>query len=122
MKSVLIVDDEKVLAETIALILGRAGYIVLISTDGKQAQEIIEGKNVDLIITDLVMPRLDGLKLMEWLRDHRSLDRVKIMLMTGKPNAINPLKMHSPEADDYLVKPFDETALLGKVEKLLGKT
>lgn len=120
MKNILIVDDEAVLAETMLLMLGSRGYRGSMAGDGRRAIEIIHHDRPDLVISDLAMPAMDGLQLLEWLRDHRSLDKVKFMIMTGKQNVLGPLKRHHLEADDYIAKPFTETQLLAKVEKLIG--
>ena len=121
MKKVLIVDDEAVLAETAALLLKHQGYQVLWASDGSQALKLIKDHKPDLVIADLVMPNMDGLQLLEWVRDHRSLDKVKYLLMTVKESVIEPLKRHHTEADDYMAKPFDKKQLLEKVKKLIGE-
>lgn len=121
MKKILIVDDEAVLAETAALLLNRHGYQVLWASDGSQALKLIEEQKPDLVIADLVMPNMDGLQLLEWVRDRRSLDGVKYLLMTVKESALDPLKRHHTEADEYMSKPFDKGQLLEKVKKLIGE-
>ncbi len=121
MKKILIVDDELVMAETMLLMLNSRGYRVSMAGDGRRAVEVIRTDPPDLVISDLAMPVMDGLQLLEWLRDHRSLDTVKFMIMTGKQNVLGPLKRHHLEADDYIAKPFDEKQLLAKVEKMIGR-
>ena len=120
MKKVLIVDDEAVLVETVALLLKHQGYQVLRACDGSQALKVVEEQKPDLVIADLVMPNMDGLQLLEWVRDRRSLDGVKYMLMTVKESVLEPLKRHHTEADEYMSKPFDKGQLLEKVKKLIG--
>lgn len=122
MKKVLIVDDEAVLAETVALLLKRQGYHVLWASDGSQALKLVEEQKPDLVIADLVMPNMNGLQLLEWVRDRRSLDKVKFLLMTVKESVLEPLKRHHTEADDYMAKPFDKDQLLEKVKKLIGES
>lgn len=120
MKDILIVDDEAVLAETVLLMLNGRGYRASMAGDGRRAAEMIKMDPPDLVISDLAMPVMDGLQLLEWLRDHRSLDKVKFMIMTGKQNVLGPLKRHHLEADESIAKPFTETQLLATVEKLIG--
>jgi DNA-binding response OmpR family regulator len=122
MKNILIVDDEAVLAETAALLLKHQGYQVQWASDGSQALKLIEDHKPDLVIADLVMPNMDGLQLLEWVRDHRSLDKVKYLLMTVKESVLEPLKRHRIGADDYMSKPFDKKQLLEKVKKLIGES
>jgi CheY-like chemotaxis protein len=121
MKRILIVDDEAVLVETMALLLRRRGYHVLWAGDGSQALELVEEQKLDLVIADLVMPNMDGLKLLEWVRDHRSLDGIKFLLITAKQNVLEPLKRHHTEADGYMSKPFEKGQLLEKVKDLIGE-
>ena len=120
MRSVLVVDDESVLAETMIMILRQNGYLATAVRNGREAAELIKLEPPVLVISDLAMPVMDGLQLLEWLRDHRSMDRVKFIMMTGKENVLEPLKRHSIGADEYLSKPFSEQQLLEKVEKLVG--
>ena len=120
MKSILIVDDEAVMAETMLLMLNSRGYRASMAGDGRRAVEMIRKDPPQLVISDLAMPVMDGLQLLEWMRDHRSLDNVKFIIMTGKQNVLGPLKRHHIEADDSIAKPFTEAQLLAMVEKLIG--
>lgn len=121
MKSIVIADDEAVLAETVSLFLKRDGYKVFWASDGVQAAKLIEENKPDLVLADLVMPNMDGLQLLEWMRDHRSLDRVRFILMTVKDSVLEPLKRHQIEADGYLSKPFDKSAMMQTVHRIIGK-
>jgi DNA-binding response OmpR family regulator len=116
-----IADDEAVLAETVSLFLKRDGYKVFWASDGVQAAKLIEENKPDLVLADLVMPNMDGLQLLEWMRDHRSLDRVRFILMTVKDSVLEPLKRHQIEADGYLSKPFDKSAMMQTVHRIIGK-
>jgi len=120
MKNILVVDDESVLAETMTMILRQNGYPAESVRNGREAAERIKQELPVLVISDLAMPVMDGLQLLEWLRDHRSMDLVKFIMMTGKENVLEPLKRHNIGADEYLAKPFSEQQLLDKVEKLVG--
>jgi len=108
------------MAETVLMMLNGRGYRASMAGDGRRAAELIRKDPPRLVISDLAMPVMDGLQLLEWLRDHRSLDNVKFMIMTGKQNVLGPLKRHHIEADDSIAKPFNEAQLLTMVEKLIG--
>lgn len=69
MKDILIVDDEAVMAETLLLMLNSRGYRASMAENGRRASELIIKNPPDLVISDLAMPVMDGLQLLEWLRD-----------------------------------------------------
>jgi two-component system, OmpR family, response regulator VicR len=119
-KRVLIVDDEAVLARTIAMFLGEAGYRVTVATDGEQAVRMLETEVPELLITDLIMPNRDGLQLLEYVRDRRSLDNMKFVLMTVKDTVFEPLKRYALAPDATLAKPFTRDQLVATVNHLLG--
>jgi CheY-like chemotaxis protein len=120
MKRILIADDEESLARTIALFLGDAGYRTTVVLDGEQAVNRLEHEAPDLIISDLVMPNRDGLQLLEYVRDRRSLDNTKFLLMTVKESVFEPLKRYALQPDGELAKPFSRDALLELVNNLIG--
>ena len=120
MKQILIADDEEALARTIALFLGDAGYRTTLAADGELAARALEREAPDLIISDLVMPNRDGLQLLEYVRDRRSLDNTKFILMTVKDSVFEPLKRYSLTPDATLAKPFTREQLLDTVNRLLG--
>ncbi|MDI6739999.1 MAG: response regulator [Candidatus Edwardsbacteria bacterium] len=120
MKRILIVDDEESLARTIALFLGDAGYRTAIAADGELAARALEREAPDLIISDLIMPNRDGLQLLEYVRDRRSLDNTKFMLMTVKDSVFEPLKRYALRSDAALAKPFTRDELLASVRNLIG--
>jgi DNA-binding response OmpR family regulator len=120
MNGILVVDDEAVLIEMLSMVLGRKGYEIFSAKNGLQAQGIIRNKPLELVISDLAMPEMDGLQLLEWIRDHRSLDHMKFIMMTGKENVMEPLRRYKAVADEYIAKPFEEKELLEKVAGLIG--
>ena len=120
MKRILIADDEESLARTVALFLGDAGYRTTVVLDGEQAIRWLKREAPDLIISDLVMPNRDGLQLLEYVRDRRSLDNTKFMLMTVKDSVFEPLQRYALRPDRELAKPFTKDELLQTVHHLIG--
>jgi len=120
MKRILIADDEESLARTIALFLGDAGHRTTVVLDGEAAVRALEHEAPDLIISDLIMPNRDGLQLLEYVRDRRSLDNTKFVLMTVKESIFEPLKRYALQPDGQLAKPFTREDLLAMVDRLIG--
>src|SRR3984885_13778215 len=82
-RSVLVVDDEPTIAEVVSRYLERAGYRTRVASDGVQAIEVAAHQRPDLVVLDLMLPRLDGLEVMRRLREHDP-DRVAVILLTAK--------------------------------------
>lgn len=110
---ILIVDDEAVVALCMATLLEDEGYRVVTATDGMEGAERARRRQPDLIITDLMMPRMDGLAMIHELRT-RGVS-IPIILTTSVPE--ESLRDHS--YDSYLQKPYYEDDLLRHVRKLL---
>jgi two-component system response regulator VicR len=109
---VLIIDDEEPIAEALAYIVGDAGYATACATSGRMALEIVEaGARPALVITDLMMPQMDGVALIGALRASLGAAMPPVVLMT----AAGPRYIASAAADAVLAKPFE----IGEVEALL---
>ena len=82
---VLVVDDDKMVRDIIKSMLKRINVAILTANNGVEAQEIIESKEIDLIISDLQMPWLDGLSLLSWQKEHseKDIQRIPFVLMSG---------------------------------------
>jgi two-component system response regulator ResD len=111
-KSVLIVDDESRIRRMIAGYLREYGYIILEASDGKEALEIMNNRSVDLVILDLMMPRLDG---ESFLKQVRVQSNVYIIILTAKTGEDSQVHGYAIGADDFVEKPFSCKALASKV-------
>ncbi|MBQ9967215.1 MAG: response regulator transcription factor [Oscillospiraceae bacterium] len=116
---VLVVDDEKLLVKGIKFNLENDGYEVLTGSDGMEALEIASREQVDLIILDLMMPRMDGL---EACRRIRETSDVPIIMLTAKADDMDKLMGFEHGADDYLTKPFNILELKARVRALLRRS
>jgi len=115
MKSiVLIVDDEFGLAEISADLLAEDGFEVAIAINGKLALAALAARPADLVITDLMMPVMDGLELIRRIRADPKLATIPIVLMTALPEALGDDAAH----DALLVKPFSMKELLDVARRL----
>ena len=117
---ILVVDDDKMVVEAIAHSLRTEGYEVVTACDGMEALRIFENENIDLIITDILMPQLSGLNLISFFREFHSI-KIPIIIVSslGKSNIIYPsLRMG---ANDFITKPIDFEELALSVKKHLNR-
>ncbi len=114
---VLIVEDEKPIRDLIYIQLTHAGYSCTVVGDGMAAADLIEAKNFDLILLDIMLPGVDGYELMEYIRP----TGVPVIFITAKHEVRDRVKGLRLGADDYIVKPFDIVELLARVETVLRR-
>jgi DNA-binding response OmpR family regulator len=118
--SVLVVDDEPTIAEVVARYLERAGYRARIACDGVQAIEAAAAQRPDLVVLDLMLPRIDGLEVMRRLRE-QDRDRIAVILLTAKGEESDRVIGLRLGADDYVVKPFSPAELVARVDAVLRR-
>ena len=118
--SVLVVDDEPTIAEVVARYLERAGYRARIAADGVEAIEAASSQRPDLVVLDLMLPRLDGLEVMRRLREH-DRDHIAVILLTAKGEESDRVIGLRLGADDYVVKPFSPAELVARVDAVLRR-
>ena len=116
---ILVVDDEKLLVKGIRFNLENEGYEVITGADGVEAVEIASAQNPDLIVLDLMMPRMDGL---EACRRIREFSDVPIIMLTAKADDMDKLLGFEHGADDYLTKPFNILELKARIRALLRRS
>ena len=116
---VLVVDDEKLLVKGIKFNLENDGYEVLTGADGVEAVEIAAKEAVDLVVLDLMMPRMDGLEACQKIREFSD---VPIIMLTAKADDMDKLLGFEHGADDYLTKPFNILELKARIRALLRRS
>lgn len=116
---ILIVDDEPPIVNVLVYNLKRANYEVLIARDGEEALSQARREQPDLIILDLMLPKLDGLEVCRTLRRERN---VPIIMLTARDDEIDRVVGLELGADDYVVKPFSVRELLARVKNVLRRT
>jgi DNA-binding response OmpR family regulator len=119
MKRILVAEDNKLILDTIAFCLKREGYELFLAKDGKECLEISEKQEVDLIITDLYMPNLNGHEVVAKLRIERQV-KTPILILSAAGDEDNVLKAFEIGADDFMVKPFSLVELQVRVRNLLA--
>lgn len=121
MIKILIVEDEKPINDLIEMNLTEAGYSCKCAYDGMEAADIIENERFDLILLDIMLPKVNGYELLEYIKPLE----MPVIFLTAKGSLEDRVKGLKLGADDYLVKPFEIVELLARVETLLrrmGKT
>lgn len=119
MACILVAEDDRNINKLVCAALHRVGYESLAAFDGIQALEVLETNRVDLIITDIMMPRMDGLELTRSLREAGY--NIPILMLTAKQMQQDKREGFIAGADDYLVKPFDIQELALRIRALLRR-
>ncbi len=117
---ILVVDDNSDLRGYVAQILRQVGYQVMTARNGHQGFQIAQKKQPQLIITDLMMPEVSGLDLIELIRAKEKLKGTPIILLTAKADELSRIEGREQGADAYLSKPFNDRELLAEVRNLLA--
>jgi len=117
-KKILVVDDEKPIADILQFNLKKEGYAVYCAYDGNQALEMVEEVNPDLILLDIMLPNKDG---MEVCREVRKKYEMPIIMLTAKDSEIDKVLGLELGADDYVTKPFSTRELLARVKANLRR-
>lgn len=118
-QTVLIVDDEKPISEIIKYNLEEAGYDTLQAFDGEEALEVFSENDVDLVILDLMLPKIDGFEVCREIRKESS---VPIIMLTAKDSEIDKVLGLELGADDYVTKPFLNRELVARVKANLRRS
>ncbi|MFZ3069601.1 MAG: response regulator transcription factor [Anaerolineaceae bacterium] len=116
---ILLVDDEPDLLAELAPLLERTGYAVTTASDGPQALSIVQHLHPDLIILDVVMPRMDGREVLRQLRQENNWTPVILLTRVGSPTE-RALSLQEG-ADDYLNKPFEPLELIARIQAVLRR-
>lgn len=116
---VLIVEDDEIIAETLKIVLCDQHYVCEVASDGQSAWDLIQVFAYDLILLDVMLPKLDGISLCRRLRSHGY--HMPILLLTGRDSGHDKATGLDAGADDYVVKPFDCEELIARVRALLRR-
>jgi len=118
-KTILIADDSESIRELVGLTLTAAGYEVLKSEDGESALSQLDGQKIDLVITDLNMPKIDGINLIRKIRTKGSYGTVPILLLTTESQTAKKEEAREAGATGWIVKPFLQDKLIAVVQKVI---
>jgi two-component system chemotaxis response regulator CheY len=120
MTTVLAVDDSPSMRQMVSFTLKGAGYNVVEASDGQQALGIAKGKAVNLVITDVNMPKMDGITLIKELRALPAYKFTPLLMLTTESGTDKKAQGKAAGATGWIVKPFNPDQLLATIKKVLG--
>lgn len=118
-KLILIVDDSESIREIIQFTLENAGYDVVAASNGKQALEYFDGRDIKLLLTDLHMPEMDGIELIKNVRNIYNYKHIPILFLTTESQLEKKMKAKEAGATGWIIKPFIPTKLLSTLNKVI---
>ena len=117
MIKILIAEDDPSISELISISLRKSGYKTIVASDGAQAASILDKETFDLLLLDIMLPKIDGYSLMEYAKQFE----LPVIFITAKSDISDRVKGLKMGAEDYIVKPFDVLELLARVETVLRR-
>jgi DNA-binding response OmpR family regulator len=117
-RRILVVDDEPIVRDVIARYLGRDGFTVLEAGDGDSARVMLERERPEIVVLDVMLPGVDGLELMRWIRARSDLP---VILLTARGDESDRIVGLELGADDYVTKPFSPRELAARVRSVLRR-
>jgi len=119
-KKVLIVDDELNIVTALEFLLQKSGYEVMAAQNGDEALKRVESFAPDLVLLDVMMPRISGYEVCRRMRERAEWKHIKIIMLSAKGREAEVSKGVSLGADLYVTKPFSNNELVGKIGELLA--
>ncbi len=118
---ILVVDDEIYIVHILDFSLGMEGYEVLTALDGEQALEKAKAEKPDLIVLDIMMPKLDGYETCKRLKADDATKQIPVILLSAKGRNVDQKIGFEVGADDYITKPFSPRKLVERINSVLGQ-
>ena len=119
-KKILVVEDSTTQRNIICKMLKQSGYRVLEASDGFEALEQLDKSKADLILLDIVLPGIDGYKVMAAIKKVEGMENVPVIMLTSRDTLIDKMRGKVSDSDEYLTKPFESEELIAKVNKYLS--
>ncbi len=117
---ILVVDDSPTIRKFISIALKIKGYEIISASDGMEALELLPNDKIDLVITDLNMPNIDGFNLIERIRSNENFLNTPIIVMSNLSDSEDIERAMQLGADSYIIKPFDQNNIIKEVAKYLA--
>src|SRR2546429_9122719 len=120
--TVLVVDDDPVILQLLRVNFELEGYEVVTAADGEEGVQQVRAQQPDVVISDVMMPRYDGMHLVRALKDDPATAGLPIILLSAKAQSDDVTKGLELGVDDYVTKPFDPLELVERVNDVLSKS
>lgn len=119
MSTVLVVDDSQTVRQLLSELLQKGGLTVVEAANGVEAKQKIQAKAPDLVITDLIMPEMNGYELCRWIKNDPAVQKVPVLICSTKDQEFDRYWGMKQGADAYITKPFQPGEMLKTVKQLL---
>ena len=117
-RSLLIVEDSEDLLNLMVKLLG-TDYVIYTATNGREAIEVVEVEDIDLIVSDVMMPEMDGIELCRRIKENIETSHIPIILLTAKNKEEDRVEAYESGADGFISKPFNLSVLHARISNLL---
>ncbi len=118
-RTVLVVDDDPVILKLLEVNFEMEGFAVLLAHDGEEGVALTRRQRPDIVVSDIMMPRMSGLELVEELKGDPATSDIPILLLTAKAQTADVRAGVDAGADDYITKPFEPLELVERVNRLV---
>lgn len=119
-KKILVVDDEPFILKSLTFVLRKEGFHVESATNGLEALEIIRKEKPSLVFLDIMMPKMNGLEVCQWIRQDPQLRDIHVIILTAKGQEADREKGLQIGADEYMTKPFSPSMVVKRIREIFG--
>lgn len=120
-QKILIVEDDKNISRLVKYNLEKAGFDCVVTITGEEALEVLDKQAIDLIILDIMLPKIDGFEVCKQIKQDRKLSHIPIIMLTAKAEEVDKVVGFELGADDYVVKPFSPRELVLRIKAILKR-
>ncbi len=120
-RTILAVDDSRTNLDVLATRLGQLGYLVVLSSTGAEALDLLQGRGFDLVLLDMMMPEISGMHVLHEIRGSPDTADLPVMMITGRSDPASAVQALAAGADDYVAKPFAFEVLAARIERTLAR-
>lgn len=120
-QNILIIEDDKHISKLVNYNLEKAGYECFVVSDGEEGLKILDKHSIDLIILDIMLPKMDGFEVCRLIKQDTKLKNIPIIMLTAKGEEVDRIVGLELGADDYMVKPFSPRELMLRIKAILKR-